>query len=287
MMLRGDAGDTMNECFSSAFPVHLKDVCSNSDTCAMTFDHIVRHVGSVPHMTPERGRLLYDFLRRSQPDNVLELGFAHGTSSCYIAAAMQENGTGRLLTIDHERARARNPNIFSLLEKTKLGSFVEPVFCPRTYTWELMRLLDEQTKEGRTEPLFDFVFIDGGHTWDSDGFAFMLVDRLLKPGGWVLFDDVLWTPAQSKGEPWVDELTEEERNTAHIDKVFKLLVIPHGGYHDFQFDGTWAWARKKPDTGNEHRAIDKETLEAIYRTTRSVRRLNLMRRYLRKLFRLS
>ncbi|NOY06795.1 MAG: class I SAM-dependent methyltransferase, partial [Chlorobi bacterium] len=224
----------------------------------MTFDQVVRHVGTVPHMTPERGKLLYEFLRRHQPEKALELGFAHGTSSCYIAAAMQENGSGRLLTIDHERARDRDPDIFSLLERTGLGAFVEPVFCGRSYTWELMKLLDKYTVDGCTEPVFDFVFIDGGHTWDSDGFAFLLVDRLLKPGGWVLFDDVLWTPSQSEGEPWVEQLTMEERTTAHIDKVFKLLVIPHGGYQDIHFDGTWAWARKKPGADGQRRAIDKK-----------------------------
>ena len=44
---------------------------------------------------------------------------------------------------------------------------------------------------------YDFCFIDGAHTWDTDGFAFCLVDRMLRPGGWIIFDDLNWTHAHS------------------------------------------------------------------------------------------
>lgn len=246
----------------------------------MTLERLLPLIGGIPHMPPERGKIIYDFIRSAKPLSVLELGFAHGTSSCYMAAALEENGGGKILTIDHDRARDRQPNIEELLARTGLAAFVQPLFCQRSYTWELLKLLDLHTAGGVTAPVFDFVFIDGGHTWDSDGFGFLLADRLLKPGGWVLFDDMHWMPAESRGEAWVDAMPEEERAVAHIEKVFQLLVIPHGDYGEFRIDGTWGWARK---TGSRTSAAPPSTLlKEIYRSSASARRMMRLRRYIKR-----
>lgn len=251
----------------------------------MLFDDAVTILQNVPHMPPERGTLIYEFVRARAPQRILELGFAHGVSTCYMAAALQENGGGSILTIDSLVAKKRNPDIITLLEKMGLSAFVEPRFVPRSYTWELMKLLEEQTENGVTTPLFDFIFIDGGHTWDSDGFSFLLADRLLRPGGWVLFDDVIWTPSVSAGEEWVDAMPEEEREVAHVEKIFNLLVVPHPDYDSFEFDGTWAWARKKPDASTA--ASDRgDVVNAIYARTNAARRSFLIRRYMKKMFKI-
>jgi len=57
-----------------------------------------------------------------------------------------------------------------------------------SYNWSLMRLI-----AAHEEPIFDYVFIDGAHTWALDALAFCLVDRLLVDGGFVDFDDYTWT----------------------------------------------------------------------------------------------
>jgi predicted O-methyltransferase YrrM len=248
----------------------------------MTFNDIARFLEAVPHMPPDRGKLIYEFVRNARPAYSLELGFAHGTSSCYIAAALQENGSGTLLTIDHERAKQRVPNIFTLMEHTGVGVFIEPAFCSRSYTWELMKLIELHTADGVTTPVFDFVFIDGGHTWDSDGFSFLLADRLLKPGGWVLFDDVNWKPSFNAGEDWLKEMPEEERDVAHVEKIVSLLLVPHPSYTDFSYDGTWAWARKKSEiTGSDSKS---SVVRDIYRQTQRARRIQYFRRMLKRLF---
>ena len=52
--------------------------------------------------------------------------------------------------------------------------------------------------EAELPPTFDLVYLDGGHTWDATGFAFFLVDKLLRSGGWLIFDDIYWTINRSK-----------------------------------------------------------------------------------------
>lgn len=44
-----------------------------------------------------------------------------------------------------------------------------------SYNWNLMRLLRDAP-----ELRFDYVYLDGAHTWETDGLAFFLCDMLLK-----------------------------------------------------------------------------------------------------------
>lgn len=101
--------------------------------------------------------------------------------------------------------------------------------------------------EHNPTPRFDFCFIDGAHSWFTDGFAFFLVDRLLKPGGLLIFDDLNWTyassPALSQSE-WVAQMPKEEKETAQVRKVYELLVKPHPAYGEFIEKDGWAYARK-------------------------------------------
>jgi predicted O-methyltransferase YrrM len=52
-------------------------------------------------------------------------------------------------------------------------------------------LLPRLVSEGR---VFDFVFIDGAHWFDHVFVDLFYANRLLKPGGVVVFDDVLPNP---------------------------------------------------------------------------------------------
>ena len=55
---------------------------------------VLSRVDYSPLTSEEGGRKLYRFVQESGVADVLELGFAHGTSSVYIAAALQESGAG-------------------------------------------------------------------------------------------------------------------------------------------------------------------------------------------------
>jgi hypothetical protein len=94
-----------------------------------------------------------------------------------------------------------------------------------SYNWSLMRLLEEHRG-----PIFDYVFMDGAHTWAHDALAFLLVDRLLKPGGFVDFDDYRWTlrtsPSMNPGVfPEIERLyTDEQIDAAQVALVVDLLV---------------------------------------------------------------
>jgi predicted O-methyltransferase YrrM len=51
-------------------------------------------------VTPEAGRLLYALVRATRPTTVVEFGMSFGISAIHLAAAVRDNGTGRVVTTE-------------------------------------------------------------------------------------------------------------------------------------------------------------------------------------------
>jgi predicted O-methyltransferase YrrM len=113
-----------------------------------------------------------------------------------------------------------------------------------SYNWSLMKLL----RDGRAGS-FDYVFLDGAHTWAHDALAFLLVDRLLAPGGHVDFDDYGWTLARSPSmspeafAPTRRLYSDEQIETPQVALVVDLLVRPDPRYEEVVPDKLF---RKRP-----------------------------------------
>lgn len=212
----------------------------------MDLETIASAARDVPFMPPRRGAEIYRFVLEHRFQRCLELGVAHGVSTAYIAGALHELGRGRLTAVDKLPPRT-DPTVHDLLRRLRLEDYVDVRFEQRSYTWFLMRHLEQSPI-----PLFDFCFLDGAHTWDVDGFAFLLVDRILRPGGWILLDDLDWCIANSptlKDAEWVQRLPREERETCQLRKVWDILITRHPDYDLFRDDGRWGYARKSATAG--------------------------------------
>ena len=76
----------------------------------MKFDDVDAAVAGTRFMTSAQGRKVYEFIVENNLGRVLERGFAHGKSTCYLAAAADElGGNAHVLTIDRTAAMARTP----------------------------------------------------------------------------------------------------------------------------------------------------------------------------------
>ncbi len=190
-----------------------------------------------------QAKYLERFIKSKNLSSLLELGFAHGVSTCYFASILNDCGGGHLTTIDLVSAKHRKPNLEQLLEKLNLRDYVSIYYEYESYNWRLMNFIEEND-----EPIFDFCYIDGAHDWNVDGFAFLLVDKLLKPGGWIVFDDMDWSFGSSpsmKNMPRVLNMPNDVKNTPHISKVFDILVKTHPNYGNFEVtDFGWGIAQK-------------------------------------------
>jgi predicted O-methyltransferase YrrM len=232
----------------------------------MKFADAARVLEDVPHIHPKNAERLYDFVFESGARDILELGFAHGASTAYMAAALDERGEGRIVTMDLELAKQRQPSLVETLERTGLTKYVEPVYSAVTYTWELMQVVEDQTQGGVCQPCFDFAFIDGAHTWEADGLAFFLVDKLLRVGGWMLFDDLQWSfdDFSMRGDPFAERMPPDMRSTPQVAKIVDLLVSQHPGYGDLRVDGNWGWAHKVSDLATRGAAASSDVLDRVY-----------------------
>jgi predicted O-methyltransferase YrrM len=194
-------------------------------------------VEDLPYMTLKKAQVMQDFIHKHNISSILELGFYHGVSTCYMAAAIEEVDRGSIVSIDLESAQKRQPNIEELLGKCGYLDKVEFYYEPSSYNWRLMKLIEEQKRT------FDLCYLDGGHDWYNTGLAFFLVDKVLQPGGWIIFDDLDWT-MEHINTKWVLRKPEEERITPQVRKVWELLVKTHPHYSNFYEQGGWGYAQK-------------------------------------------
>ena len=211
----------------------------------MDFDQIRRKVDGIPHMSAHHGRVIYDHVRETRPSLILELGSACGVSAAYMSGALDANDHGQLISVDVDRARYE-PKPEALLAELGLNHRAEFVrVADSSYNWILRgQVADRSDAAGNCEPLYDFVFVDGAHEFTIDGLATVLASKLLRPGGWMLLDDLDWSHAQYDN-PGPFPMSQAQLTTPNVREVYDLLIKADPTLTEFrEEDGAWGWAKK-------------------------------------------
>ena len=89
-----------------------------------------------------------------------------------------------------------------------------------SYNWNLRLIL-----ENHTDLKFDYIFIDGAHTWAVDALTFLLCDLLLNEGGYIDFDDYGWRLRGSSLDPRRVPVTAELYTDAQIDDLQVKAIV--------------------------------------------------------------
>jgi predicted O-methyltransferase YrrM len=241
-------------------------------------------VAGIPFMSPEQGRVVFEHVRATRPREVLELGTAHGVGAAYLAAGLEPGA--RLTTVDFAGA-AYDPAPEAVLARAGVADRVEVVRRFSSYTWWLKEEVQARTDaHGNVTPRFDLVYLDGAKHFTIDGLAVILAEKLLRPGGWLLMDDLGWTYAQDPGREATDgivhrELSEPERTEPHLRAVFDLIVAQHPSFTELRVqDEWWGWARKAPGEPRRYTLETSRPLGALAAGAlrRGVRRVRAARR---------
>jgi predicted O-methyltransferase YrrM len=138
------------------------------------------HLPFHSNVSPGVCEALLEEVSRLKRPSVLEIGMAFGTSSVHLADGIRNAGGGTLASIDpnqtveygrlgvHHMEVSGHAEVFSLIEEPSAVA--------------LPRLL-------ATGSRFDFVFIDGWHSFDSAFVDFYYSDLMLNVGGLLAFHD--------------------------------------------------------------------------------------------------
>lgn len=128
----------------------------------------------------EEGVFIHSLISRNHIESSVEIGCAFGISSLYICDALSQKRSPHHTIIDP--CQSSDWQNIGVLNLRKAGfSFFDLIEEPSEIV--LPDLL-------RRDKRFDFAFIDGWHTFDHALLDFFYVDRLLRVGGIVVFDDV-------------------------------------------------------------------------------------------------
>ncbi|OBG72656.1 MULTISPECIES: O-methyltransferase [unclassified Mycobacterium] len=132
-------------------------------------------------VAPESGRLLYSLVRAVKPEVIVEYGMSYGISTLHLAAAVRDNGTGRIITTEmssHKLAAAR-------------ATFAEAGVA------DLITILegDARTTLKTVSGPVQFVHLDG---WpDLDLEVIKILEPVLAPGALILGDNVNLDPERA------------------------------------------------------------------------------------------
>lgn len=131
------------------------------------------------------GQMLHDLVRRERLQRTAEVGLAYGGSAIYICQALAENGGGFHTAVDpFQTTRFERVGVGNV-ERAGLSEYF------RFVEGSSQAVLSEMAAEAPGS--LDLVFIDGSHRFDHALVDFYNADLLVRPGGFVAFDD-LWMP---------------------------------------------------------------------------------------------
>ena len=122
----------------------------------------------------ETGQLLYMLIRSTHAHNVLEFGTSLGVSTIYIAAALRDNGGGRVITTEFEASKVARAR-----ENLKEAGLIDLVEIREGDALETLAT-------GLPETV-DLVLLDGAKSLYGD--ILQLLEGHLRSGSLVLADD--------------------------------------------------------------------------------------------------
>lgn len=148
-------------------------------------------------VTPEAGRLLYALVRAARPTTIVEFGMSFGISAIHLAAAVRDNGVGRVVTTELSASKIA----------TAKQTFAE------TGLDDLITVLDGDALETlkSLDGTVDFVLLDG---WKELYLPVVkLLEPQLSPGSLLVADNTNMADTQ----PYLDYVRDPDNGYVSVN----------------------------------------------------------------------
>jgi caffeoyl-CoA O-methyltransferase len=168
-------------------------------------------------ISPEQGQLMAFLVRLTGARRAIEVGVFTGYSALTVALALPEDGKLLACDISTEYTRVGQP----FWQQAGVAHKIELVIAPALAT------LDRHLAAGEADS-YDFAFIDADKT-GYDAYVERCL-RLLRSGGLMLIDNVLWNGAVARaagGDADTAALQALNRKL-HGDNRIDLVMLPVG-----------------------------------------------------------
>jgi hypothetical protein len=187
-------------------------------------ERLYNEVGAFYRSNYERGILIYYLIKTGKLDSFLEIGFGRGYATMCAAKAFADQGkVGRIVTIDPKLDRNYVQQLANILPKQWFAGIT---FVANT-SQEALKTINEK---------FDFVYVDGDHTYDA-----VKADWELCKDKWdryILFDDY-HLPSKKEHTTSIEcaKLIDEiDDPTKELIRMDRRIFMDERGYTDEQVD---------------------------------------------------
>lgn len=150
------------------------------------------------------------------PSNVLEIGAFEGRTTCWI---LDTYSGAHVTCVDtwegsEEHEQSMKDGLFDRY-MGNVTRFGDRVTVRRGMSGDVLRTFPT------TEPSFDLVYVDGSH-YSRDALEDAILSwRLLKPGGFMIFDDYTWTMDGTK----LEDIKNPRTGIDAFCKIFEPIHI--------------------------------------------------------------
>lgn len=246
-------------------------------TVPISVEEVDQAVHDTPYMTLGQARTLQRLWNTCPVGDILELGFAYGKGSAYLGALAAQKGQ-RAVCVDNQSARDRQPRADSTIRTAGVADHVDLLFTDNGYVW----WMKQQLEHGDSQR-YSLVYLDGAHDWFVDGFAALLLDRFVIPGGVLVLDDLDWSFTSSTAPDIVarvSSMTPDVASEPQVRTVWELLLQTDPRWGDFEEHDGWGIARKLTSTDTRpplERVVVRPSAIAIVGSTARRTRERLLR----------
>ena len=171
---------------------------------------------------------LEKMLSKSPPPlTIAEVGVGFGATSVEIVKRLRKEDTFYFYSFQDE--------VDELFEDLKRQEYCRCNLVPQgnshtlydSFCWNLGKQVIDSKNEGG---LVDLVYLDGAHSFLFSGLACALLKKLVRDGGYLIFDDLQWSYGNSHDhnpnvEPGIlDQYTQEQVETPQIQMVVDAFM---------------------------------------------------------------
>ena len=183
---------------------------------------------NIPSGLGQSGWALHGLVRAMRPEVSVEIGSAHGWSTCLIALALEQNVKGKLYAIDpHLPNDWSDPNPDRSLDALR-GNLKATGLARRVH------IIRKTTADaaGELPDRIDFAFVDGDHSFEGVKMDWEILLPRLGPWSIVVFHDSLWEV--HRGVPIYEEWRSEKMGVPAF-----LETLRKEGYPLVTIDADW------------------------------------------------